>query len=417
VLGATPYSKQIEQFELTQSHRRVSIAGCNGSGKDWTSGRIVLWWMLTHYPAKVIVTGPTSRQVSDIVWNETRYAWHNAKIPLGGRMLPSSARWQFDEQHFAIGVVSSDPMNLQGFHSPNLLVVITEAHAVKQPDIEALRRLNAKCTMLTGNPFATQGEFYDSHHSMRDLYGTLQVSAFDTPNVIAGKEVVEGMINLSDIQDRKREWGEESAMYKASVLGQFPDNLDDVLIPLQWVVESQSRNVQPSGEIVVACDVARYGDDSTVVVKRHGDHAEVIYKVTGRNLMEIAGWLGRYAEDNHVDYLVVDDTGLGGGVTDRLFEVGVNAHLVAYKGGASADEKERFSNAISESWWLMREWVQESGRIPEDKEIVGQLSTRGYSIQSDRRIIIQSKRQLNKSPDVADALAMTFIPMAGYGIW
>jgi len=417
VLGANPYSKQIEQFELTQSHRRVSIAGCNGSGKDWTSGRIVLWWMLTHYPAKVIVTGPTARQVNDIVWNETRFAFNNAKVPLGGRMLPSSARWMFDEQHFAVGVVSSDPMNLQGFHSPNLLVVITEAHAVKQPDVEALRRLNAKCTLLTGNPFATQGEFYDSHHSMRDLYGTLQVSAFDTPNVQAGREVVEGMINLEDIEDRKREWGEDSAMYKASVLGQFPDNLDDVVIPLSLVMEAKQRINQPSGEVIVSCDVARFGEDSTVVFRRQGDVADIIYKVQGRNLMEIAGWLGRYAEDNHVDYMVVDDTGLGGGVTDRLGEIGVNCHLVPFKGGSRADQHDRFSNAITESWWMLREWLGENGQIPNEDSLIGQLTTRGYSIQSDRRLILQSKKELSKSPDEADALAMTFIPMAGYGIW
>ena len=136
ILGANPYDKQVEQINLIKNHRRVSVAGCNGSGKDWTSGRLVLWWMLTHYPAKVVVTGPTSRQVSDIVWNECRFAFNNSRYPLGGRMLPSASRWQFDEQHFAVGIVSSDPMNLQGFHSPNLLVIITEAHAVKQPDIK-----------------------------------------------------------------------------------------------------------------------------------------------------------------------------------------------------------------------------------------------------------------------------------------
>jgi phage terminase large subunit len=414
------YDKQISIMEAVRDHVRVSVVGCNGSGKDWTAGRIVLWWMCTKYPAKVVVTGPTHRQVADIVWNEIRNAHRNSLVPFLGRMF-ETPRYALNEEHFAVGFSTGDEFHLQGFHSPNLLVVVTEAHAVRQEDIDALRRLNPHRFLMTGNAFATTGEFYDSHHSKRELYETISISASETPNVISGKEVVKGMITEIDIENRKEEWGEDSPMYKGSVLSEFPDDLEDVVIPLSAVRESLTREVVPEGDITVACDVARFGADKTVVAKCQGNHAEFIWKTQGKDLMHIAGWLGRYCEDNQVDNLVIDDTGLGGGVTDRLRELGINGtDIIAFKGGENALASDRFGNKVTESWWVMRDWILDGGKVPDDDALIGQISSRGYSIQSDRKIVLEKKVKMSKSPDEADALAMAIYGnynTAGLGVW
>jgi phage terminase large subunit len=428
VLGATPYYKQVEMFDAVRHNRRVSVVGCNSSGKDWAAGRIVLWWMTVNYPAKVIVTGPTYRQVEDIVWNEVRSAYYNSIVPLGGHMY-QTPRFQGrkidtaepDPEHFALGFSTSDEFNLQGFHSPNLLVIITEAHGLPQRDIDALHRLNPKCTLMTGNAFSTSGEFYESHHGKRDLYKTITISATDTPNIIQNQEIIKGMVTAQDVNDRKEEWGEDSPMYRGAVLAEFPDELEDVIIPLSFIRESMNREVVPEGEITIACDVARFGQDKTVVALCQGNYAEIIWKVQGKDLMSIAGWLGRYCEDNNVDNVVVDDTGLGGGVTDRLREVGLNGtNIIAFKGGETAQSSDRFSNKIAEAWWVMRDWVIAGGRVPNDDALIGQMSSRGYTIQSDRKISLQQKIKMAKSPDEADALAMAIYSgysKAGMGVW
>ena len=92
--------------------RRVSVVGCNGSGKDWAAARVVLWWMNTLFPAKAIVTGPTARQVDDIVSNEIRFAYRNAQDRLAGRMFRTSW-YALDEQSFPIGFATNSPYNLQ----------------------------------------------------------------------------------------------------------------------------------------------------------------------------------------------------------------------------------------------------------------------------------------------------------------
>lgn len=406
-------------MEAVRDSRRVSVSGCNSSGKDWAAARTLLWWQCLYYPAKVIVTGPTFRQVDDVVWNEVRSAYNNARTRFKGRMY-DTPQYRLNEEHFAIGFSTDSEYHLQGFHSPNLLVIVTEAHAMRQRDIDALRRLNPRCMLMTGNPFATAGEFYNSHHSQRELWKTIQISAFDTPNIQQGRVVIPGMVTVRDIEDRKAEWGEDSPLYQAGVLGQFPESLDDTIVPLWAVTEAVKREAEGTGPVVYACDVARFGRDKTVVVRRQGRDARIVWRTQGRDTMEIAGRLGAMVKETTVDRLVIDDTGVGGGVTDRLREVGTgNTTLVAFNGGSSADDKETYVNAVSEAWIRMRRWfLEDSPSIEPDPPLEGQLTGRQYSYQSDRRIIIESKQKMDRSPDEADALAMTFAEAeGGFGIW
>jgi len=341
-------------------------------------------------------------------------------VLLGGRLF-ESPRWELDETTFIVGFSTDRPWNLQGFHSPHLLVIVTEAHAMDEDSINALYRLNPDTLLMVGNPFATTGPFHASHHQNRDNWATYSIGAYDTPNIIEGRTVVRGMLTVQDLEDRKEEWGEDSPMYRGSILAEFPDNLEEVVVPLSLIRESLDRDVIPKGDVTIACDVARFGQDKTVVALCHGDHAEIIWKVQGKDLMSIAGWLGRYCEDHSVDNLVVDDTGLGGGVTDRLREVGFDrTQIIAFKGGESAVASDRFANKIAEAWWVMRDWVIGGGRVPNDDALIGQMSSRGYSIESDRKISLQKKAKMSSSPDEADALAMAIYgnySSAGQGVW
>ena len=240
VLGyPPPYAKQREMLALVAANRRVSVVGANGSGKDWAAARAVLWRLATRPRAKVVVTGPTQRQVDDIVWRELRAAYKAARVPLGGRV--SGSHWNIDDDRFAIGFSTNKADNLQGFHSPELLVVVTEAHAMPQDQMEALKRLNPTRVLLTGNAFSRDGEFFDSHHTKRDLYKTLVISAFDTPNFTGEFGGIPGMPTEEDIQERKLDWREDHPLYQGSVLARFPDMLDDSLIGRTVIEQAVER--------------------------------------------------------------------------------------------------------------------------------------------------------------------------------
>lgn len=423
VLGSKPYDKQ-EQIALAlNEYSRVAVLGCNGSGKDWAAGRLMLWWQWTHDEAITIVIGPTHRQVSDIVWKEARAAFLTSRVPLGGRMH-RAARWEFDDRRYAVGFATVDEFNIQGFHSPNLLCILTEAHNIEQAHVDAVKRLNPSKLLLTGNPFATAGEFFEAFYEKGDLYRTIEISAFDTPNVQERRVVIPGMVTWEQVEERRREWGEEHPMYIASILGHFPDNLEDAVVSRALLLAAVERISDPAmvDTALLACDVARFGADKTVVYRRHGNQCRLVWKVQGRDTQQVAGKLKVLAEDDPtVAQIVVDDSGVGGGVVDRLKEEGVRkgqVRIVPFNGGAKARRDDRYANAISEAW-LELAAVFKEGYIDIDNNpaLIAQLSSRRYTLQGDRRLKLESKEDYKKrasaSPDDADALAMAYAPIGG----
>ncbi len=419
-----PYEKQKEILMAAAGHnRRVSVVGCNGSGKDWTAARIVLWWTETKTSAKAVVTGPTQRQVEEVVWREMRTAYSMASRKLAGQMFTS--RYVVNDQRFALGFATDHPYNLQGFHSPNLLVVVTEAHAVAQEHMDALKRLNPKLFLLTGNALTMSGEFYDSHHGKSALYTRVEISAFDTPAFTDGPaHAIPGMLTPEDVAERREEWGETSALYLAAVLGRFPEALEDTLISRTRVSESVERwkaSAPESGEPwVMGVDVARFGADKTVLCLRRGTRVEEVHEMSGVDTMEVTGRIRELVSRHGVRSVFVDAAGVGGGVVDRLKELG--EPVVEVQVGGSASNKERVLNLRAELFWALRELFL-SGEIalPDDRGLAGQLLALKYDFNSRGQIRMQSKADLRAkgapSPDKADALALAFMAQPSLDIW
>ena len=417
VLKASPYDKQTEILNAVSRRRRVSVVGCNGSGKDWTAGRIVLWWMHTRNPSKAVVTGPTTRHVSDIVWSELRRGFQDAGGGLDGRLFRRS-RYEVDGRGFAIGFATNSPYNLQGFHSPNLLAVVTEAHAVGVDDMDAVLRLNPALLLLTGNPFTVSGTFFDSHHGQGHRYGTVRIAAFDTPNLVEGRVAVPGLITGEDVNERGQDWGKDSDLYKGSILAEFPDRLDNTFVSMKDARDAAARSLRPYPPVVVACDVARFGSSKTVAVHRAGQVVRIVHRTQGRDTMQTANFLKRYVEDNRVDFLLVDEPGVGAGVIDRLREMGVpGARLFPFNGGRKADAPDKFVNRSTECWTRMA-LAYEKGDLDTDNDdaLIAQVVSRKYQLTNEGRTRIESKAKVRVSPDEADALAMTYAVRPGEGI-
>ena len=423
VLGCEFYDRQIDMIEAVRDHARVAVCGANGTGKDYAAARTIHWWQQTRYPAKTVVIGPTHRQVHDILWRECRAAYNEARVPLGGRMFPSASRWEYDDQHFAVGFATNDQFNIQGFHSPNLLVVLTEAHSMEQGQVDAVKRLNPHRILMTGNPFAMSGEFYDAFHERADLYQPITISAFDTPNVQMGEMLIPGIVTTEQVAERAAEWGEESPLYQASVLGEFPDGLDDNLVSLADARAAVERELSiPENEpAIFGVDVARYGGDASVIYRRQGAVARLVYRRQGASTMELVSRIQAEVEaDSAVRTVVVDSVGIGAGVVDRLRELPVarKVAIVPFVGGAKARNPSRFANAIAECWWGMSQAFRQGNiKIEDDRRLIAQVTGRSYTEQSDRAIKLESKDEIRRrggrSPDEADALAMTYCARAG----
>ncbi len=446
-----PYDKQEAILDALARHSRVSVAACNSSGKDWAAARAVLWWLHTRPHAKAVVTGPTQRQIKDIVWRELRFALDAADGRLPGKL--TADKYEIDGDRFAIAFASNSQHNLQGFHSPNLLVVVTEAQGMKQPYFEALKRLNPKKVLLLGNPLSHEGELYESFHSKSALYHRIAISALDSPNFRRKRFHIPGLVTPEDVEYRRRDWGEDSPLYIASVLGRFPDALEDSLttrhhvdravarwrgepVPLPspsdmpaspsdmaaspsvpLLMEGGARGGSPSANsnrpYRMGVDVARFGGAESVICIRRGQRVEHLIPLKrGLDTMQVADEVKAWADALRIPAVFVDENGVGGGVVDRLGVLGVP--VIGVEAGGKAKRPSQFVDLRAEIFWeIARLFREDAIDIPDDAVLAGQLLALRYDISSTGRIRLESKTSLRrrgvKSPDRADALALAFM--------
>jgi len=418
VLGATPQRWQGEALDAIAAHDKVAIKSGHGVGKTAFEAWVTLWWLLTHYPCKVAVTANSAHQLSDVLWTEIdRWArnmpkafkdlleFKSDKIALKG--APDS---------FAVARTSrrENPESLAGFHSPHMLFVVEEASGVPNVIFEtasgALSTPGAKIIMC-GNPTRSDGYFYDAFHADREKWHCITVSCEDGEYV-----------DPKFIGDMAEKYGENSNVFRVRVLGEFPTQSDDVLLPLHLVEDATKRDVEagPTTPVVWGLDVARFGSDRSALAKRQGNVlVEPIKTWQNKDLMELAGIV--LAEHDAVPYsmrpqaIYIDAIGLGAGLADRLRELDLPAVAVAVSETASL--KDRFNRLRDELFWSAREWFEARDcHMPEDDTLIAELTGIRYKYLSSGKLKIESKDEMKKrgqrSPDTADAFVLTF---AGQG--
>ena len=414
ILKAKPQPWQAEALKAVATNDRVSIASGHGVGKTAFQSWLVLWWLVTHYPCKVAVTANTAHQLSDVLWTEID-KWAR-KLPDGFKNLlefkSDKISLKGASDSFAVARTSrrENPEALQGFHSENMLFLCEEASGI--PDIvfqvgEGAMSTEGANTVMCGNPTRSEGFFFESHHSQRHRWHAMTVSCYDSTTV-----------SEQFLEEMKEKYGEESNVFRVRVLGQFPTQSDDVLLPLHLVEEATKRDVEqsPTAPVVWGVDVARFGADRSAIAKRQGNVlTEPIKTYQGRDLMEMAGIVLSEYEACHYrmrpQSIYIDAIGIGAGLADRLRELDLPA--VAISVSETASLKDRFNRLRDELFWNAREWFESRDcHIPKDDALIQEITGIRYKYLSNGKLKIESKDEMKRrgqrSPDVADAFVLTF---------
>lgn len=203
--------------------------------------------------------------------------------------------------------------------------------------------------------------------------------------------------------------------FAREMLCDFSASAEDQLISLTDAMEA-SRRVYTERDVghapmILGVDPARFGDDRTVILPRRGVVAFPPIILRGADNMQVAARVAREIEDRDPDAVFID-SGAGAGVIDRLRQLGFDVIEVPF--GGKANMEAQFVNRRSEMWWLMKEWIESSGSIPSDQDLIQELSTPTYWFDASGRKVLESKDEIKKrlqgggSPDIADALALTF---------
>jgi hypothetical protein len=405
-------------------YTKVSVRSGHGVGKTSVEAIVLLWFLSCFRFPKVIATAPTRQQLNDILWSEVE-KWRS-KSPLLQELLTWTKTYVYmkgyEKRWFAVAKTASEPENMQGFHEENMLIIVDEASGVEDDIMEAiLATLSGKNNklLMCANPTRTTGTFYDSHNRDRGMYKCHRVSSLDSTRT--NKENIAAFI---------RKYGEHSNVVKVRVYGDFPAQEDDVFLPLPLIEQTVVNEIDTEKiyKITMGVDVARYGDDETIIATNVGGKIDIPVVRHGQSLMTTVGdivmqykrLIKEYQNYKGVITVNIDDTGLGGGVTDRLEEVKIEERLrrleivpVNFGSKPPQDGSEDRYQDISTYMWATLKTLMENKEvsIANDEELVAQLSVRKYSITSTGKIMLESKKAMKdrgiKSPDRGDAVVLS----------
>lgn len=433
ILGGSFWSKQEEIILSVRDNRYTTVRACHDVGKTYIAARTALWFLYSHPRSIVVTTAPTMRQVENLLWRELRSAHEASRQPLGGE--PLKTRLDIAPDWYAIGASSGDPDKLQGFHaaSGDILIIIDEAAGVNEDAFEAIEGMmtSEKARMLMiGNPTSDAGSFRASHHSWT-YANKIHISVFDTPNFVNN-----GIRNVTDLaeanldkveivnpylvsprwaQEKIDTWGIDSPMFQARVLGNFPSQSVNTIIPLNYLElayekERVEKLKAKGGDLRLGVDPARFGNDETVITPRYGGYIPEQIISFKEDTQATAGRVKQFNRPRPV-FIGIDVDGLGGGVYDKLHDDKIDGIAEIHNGGKALPDATglTFANLASQLWWRARElFIAGELAIPKDDKLIMQLSTRRYKF-TGRGLTVESKddwkaRFKGKSPDRADSL-------------
>lgn len=437
--GKSLTSYQAEILGELPTRRRVAVRGPHGLGKSSLAAITVLWFATTRDAVgidwKVITTASAWRHLSVYLWPEIHKWARLIRWDLLGRQ-PFDPRTELLTLNLklrvgaATAVASNKSELIEGAHADSLLYLVDEAKIVPNGTWDAVEGafaggqasgLPEAFALAVSTPGAPAGRFYEIHKRARGL------EDWWVRHVTLAEAVEAGRISPQWAAQRAAQWGETSALYANRVLGEFHASDEDAVIPLAWVEAAVERwhtwveAGRPTlpGRRVLGVDVARSGADSTVLAYRVGvcvqrlepHHLDDTMRTTAR----VQAALGEGGTP------IVDSAGVGGGVVDRLRELGIR--VIAYTGAAKTTARDKthefgFVNVRSAAYWRCRELLDPAFAaeimLPPDDLLLADLTAPTWTVVSGvpPKIKVEPKddlvERLGRSTDYGDAVVMSF---------
>lgn len=389
-----------------------AIASGHGVGKSCLVAWLILWAISTKVDTKGVVTANTENQLKTKTWAELA-KWHRQFRAKALFTLTATALYSADPSHEKTWRVDQIPWSANstesfaGLHNKGrrILLLFDEGSAI--PDVVwevsegALTDTGTEIIWAVfGNPTRNTGRFRECFGRYRHRWTTRQIDSRSVK-----------ITNKAQIEQWAQDYGDDSDFFRVRVRGEFPRAGSTQLISGEIVEAAVARKVTvPFGSPkLMGVDVARFGDDSTVIARRHGRKLEELIRYRGLDTMQVAAMAAEAINKFNPDAVFVDEVGLGAGVVDRLAQLGHT--IIAVNAGKPADDDKLYYNKRAEMWRRMATWL-EGADIPDDRELIADLIGPEYGYDNKMRVQLEKKEDMKKrglaSPDAGDALAQTF---------
>lgn len=393
---------------------QVAIASGHGIGKSALVSWVILWAISTYEDTKGVVTANTENQLKTKTWAElakwyrlciTRHWFEFTATALFARSADHEKTWRIDMVPWS----ERNTEAFAGLHNKGkrILLVFDEASAI--PDLiwevseGALTDSNTEIIWCAfGNPTKNVGRFRECFAKFKHRWATRQIDSRTVK-----------MTNKVQLQKWVDDYGEDSDFVRVRVRGVFPSASSNALLGPDEVEAAMERTYKPDqfnyAAVIMGVDVARQGDDSSVIARRQGMAAFPLKSLRIPDTMLVAAQVSLHQDEHSADAVFVDATGgYGVGVVDAMRQTGRDPIEVYFSGKATDP---RYFNKRSEMYFELAKWVKSGGSLPKDRELAEELCATTYSFQGDKFRLDDKdsiKETLGRSPDKADALALTF---------
>ncbi len=435
---STFYQDEIMQALPRQG--RVSARGPRGLGKTALASWLVLWFALTRDAAgqdwKVVTTAGSWRQLTKFLWPEIHKWARRIRWEVVGREA-FNARSELMVLSLKLGngeafaATSDRPDLIEGAHAEQLFYLFDESKSIAPEVFDSAEGAASNAGSDTGSTaymaaFSTPGEpngrFYDIQ-SRKPGYEDWWVRAVTLEETIQAKRV-----SREWVEQRRKQWGGNSAVYINHVEGNFASSDEEGIIPLSWVELAIERwhewaeAGKPGKLTALGVDVGLSGDKTVIArrIEKAVDELEYRPKEDPKvSTMATAGRIKGILNANPLARAVVDVIGIGAGIVHRLNEQ--KASVVGFNAAEGSKRQDRsgelgFSNKRAEGWWALRELLDpnygENIALPPDDILIGDLTAPHYRQMSGGRLQVESKadikKRLGRSTDAGDAVMMAF---------
>ncbi|MGH9404416.1 MAG: terminase [Terriglobia bacterium] len=393
---------------------KIAVASGNGIGKSCLISFLTSWALDTCEDARVIVTANTEPQLRTKTWPEVS-KWKKLALTQGWFGVGATSIKAISSDHAAnwradmVAWSDNNPEAFSGLHNlgKRILVIYDEASGISRRIWEvtegALTDESTEIIWLAfGNPMHSIGSFRECFGVQKHRWQTYQIDS----------RTVEGT-NKAQIQKWIEDYGEDSDYVRWRVRGEFPRVATTQFIAQELVAAARKYAADPAGmPKILGVDVARFGDDQTVIFFRQGRLTKMLFEGRGLRTTEVAEKVIEKIGECEPDAVVVDGDGVGAGVVDQLQHRGYTKGLFEFHGGERAQDTAMYSNRRAEVWGKLRAQLQSGMQVPDNPEVEQELSNVQYGMNQRGQIQLEKKQDMKArglaSPDRGDALAMTF---------
>jgi hypothetical protein len=409
--------------EIISEAVRLAVASGHGIGKSALVSWLILWALSTLRNTRGVVTANTEAQLRTKTWPELA-KWHQLCLNRDWFTYTATALHSATpalERTWRVDAITWSESNIEaiaGLHNKGrrAFALFDEASAIDEPVWETIEgALTDAGTELVwaafGNPTRNSGRFKECFPGGRFAHRWLG-EQIDSRSV--------SFTNKAQIAEWVADYGEDSDFVRMRVRGVFPRLGARQFIPSDRIDAAITRPLveDPTAPLVMGVDIARQGEDQTVIRFRRGLDARSIPAIKFRipDLMEVASRVMEQVNAHSPDAVFVDATGMGVGVCDRLAQLGCSTAVgVNFANKAErtdgGDAQARYANKRAEMWGFMKEWCR-TGCLPDDRALAADLGNVEYGYDASDAILLERKDDMKRrglaSPDDGDALGLTF---------